>query len=265
MAPSHYEAFSLGPPRGGGRAAAADRDPGFRFRRAARAWRQRRAGGSHRPRVMEGLRHFMRLDETGRASMGQAARASVEALGPERFAGAWADLYASLADAAAPATLSSRPLSDPCGYPLPPSQEQADAQGSVATNPSGAPDRAHPPQSAVAGCPGIWVIPSQGRVGPHHPPAIRLRGAEGSRPCTRGGLSSVSVIEVGVASGAGVMNMAKIARQASRETGVAIEIHGFDTGAGCRPQSTTGTTPTSTPRVISRWIRKVSTAYFLQR
>jgi hypothetical protein len=49
------------------------------------------------------------------------------------------------------------------------------------------------------------------------------------------GLSSISVVEVGVASGAGMMNMAQIARRASRATGVSIEIHGFDTGVGMPP------------------------------
>jgi hypothetical protein len=49
------------------------------------------------------------------------------------------------------------------------------------------------------------------------------------------GLSSVTVVEVGVASGAGLMNMAKIAEGVSRETGVSIAIHGFDTGKGMPP------------------------------
>src|SRR4051794_8518439 len=46
------------------------------------------------------------------------------------------------------------------------------------------------------------------------------------------GRDAVTVVEVGVASGAGVMNMATIAENVSRLTGVTISVHGFDTGAG---------------------------------
>jgi len=46
------------------------------------------------------------------------------------------------------------------------------------------------------------------------------------------GLSTVSLIEFGVASGAGLMNMAKIAERATRATGVSMNIYGFDTGKG---------------------------------
>jgi hypothetical protein len=46
------------------------------------------------------------------------------------------------------------------------------------------------------------------------------------------GLQRVTIIEAGVAAGAGLMNMAHIAAKVSRVTGVSIEIHGFDTGAG---------------------------------
>jgi hypothetical protein len=49
------------------------------------------------------------------------------------------------------------------------------------------------------------------------------------------GHSRVSVIEVGVAAGAGLMNMAMIAARVHEETGVAIDIHGFDAGAGMPP------------------------------
>jgi len=49
------------------------------------------------------------------------------------------------------------------------------------------------------------------------------------------GFSAVTVVEVGVASGAGLMNMAKIAQEVSRKTGVSFEIHGFDTGEGMPP------------------------------
>jgi hypothetical protein len=46
------------------------------------------------------------------------------------------------------------------------------------------------------------------------------------------GREAVTVVEVGVASGAGVMNMAMIAEKVSELTGVTITVHGFDTGAG---------------------------------
>lgn len=46
------------------------------------------------------------------------------------------------------------------------------------------------------------------------------------------GKQSVTVIEMGVASGAGLMNMIELAAQVQRETGVRFKIFGFDTGAG---------------------------------
>src|SRR3954454_20879786 len=46
------------------------------------------------------------------------------------------------------------------------------------------------------------------------------------------GCSRVNVIEVVVAAGAVLMNMAKIAERVTKETGVSIAIHGFDTGSG---------------------------------
>jgi hypothetical protein len=49
------------------------------------------------------------------------------------------------------------------------------------------------------------------------------------------GQSRVTVIEVGVAAGAGLMNMAMIAARVEETTGVAIDIHGFDGGAGMPP------------------------------
>jgi hypothetical protein len=49
------------------------------------------------------------------------------------------------------------------------------------------------------------------------------------------GRSRVTVIEVGVAAGAGLMNMAMIAARVQEETGVGIDIHGFDAGAGMPP------------------------------
>lgn len=49
------------------------------------------------------------------------------------------------------------------------------------------------------------------------------------------GLTSVTALEFGVASGAGLMNLAKIARSVTESTGVGIVIAGFDSGAGMPP------------------------------
>jgi hypothetical protein len=49
------------------------------------------------------------------------------------------------------------------------------------------------------------------------------------------GVSAVTLIEIGVASGAGLMNLASIAERVSKETGVRCEVHGFDSGAGLPP------------------------------
>jgi hypothetical protein len=49
------------------------------------------------------------------------------------------------------------------------------------------------------------------------------------------GLQAVTLIEVGVASGAGLMNLSTIAARVSAETGIRCEVHGFDTGAGMPP------------------------------
>ncbi|HEX6391582.1 MAG TPA: hypothetical protein VFZ89_19110, partial [Solirubrobacteraceae bacterium] len=49
------------------------------------------------------------------------------------------------------------------------------------------------------------------------------------------GKSRVAVAEFGVASGAGLVNIAKVAQRVTRATGVEFEIYGFDTGAGMPP------------------------------
>jgi len=49
------------------------------------------------------------------------------------------------------------------------------------------------------------------------------------------GVKTVSIIEFGVASGAGLMNMSRIAARVSKETGVSFKIYGFDTGKGMPP------------------------------
>ena len=43
-------------------------------------------------------------------------------------------------------------------------------------------------------------------------------------------MRTVSIVEFGVATGAGLMNMASIARRVMEATGVAVKIYGFDTG-----------------------------------
>lgn len=49
------------------------------------------------------------------------------------------------------------------------------------------------------------------------------------------GLTSVTAVEFGVASGAGLFNMAEIASRITRETGVQFKIIGFDTATGMPP------------------------------
>jgi hypothetical protein len=49
------------------------------------------------------------------------------------------------------------------------------------------------------------------------------------------GVGTVSLIEFGVASGAGLMYIIEIAGRVSKETGVAFRIYGFDTGRGMPP------------------------------
>lgn len=49
------------------------------------------------------------------------------------------------------------------------------------------------------------------------------------------GLSQVTLIEFGVANGAGLLNMCKIAERTTKATGIDFRIVGFDTGAGMPP------------------------------
>lgn len=46
------------------------------------------------------------------------------------------------------------------------------------------------------------------------------------------GIKTVSLVEFGVAHGAGIMNMAEIAKNITKETGISFKIYGFDTGKG---------------------------------
>ena len=48
-------------------------------------------------------------------------------------------------------------------------------------------------------------------------------------------IKTISLIEFGVASGAGLINMAKIAEMIGKETGINFKIYGFDTGKGMPP------------------------------
>jgi hypothetical protein len=56
-----------------------------------------------------------------------------------------------------------------------------------------------------------------------------LRAADQAREY---GIAKLTIIEFGVASGAGLLNMCRIAERTSRTTGVEFRVVGFDTGAG---------------------------------
>lgn len=49
------------------------------------------------------------------------------------------------------------------------------------------------------------------------------------------GVKGISILEFGVAAGAGLMNMALIAQKVEQITGVKIKVYGFDTGQGMPP------------------------------
>jgi hypothetical protein len=53
--------------------------------------------------------------------------------------------------------------------------------------------------------------------------------------CKRLGIRKLAVCEFGVANGAGLMNMARIAEPVMADTGVDIKVFGFDTGKGMPP------------------------------
>jgi hypothetical protein len=56
-----------------------------------------------------------------------------------------------------------------------------------------------------------------------------------ARQAAARGLRKISVVEFGVASGTGLLNMCAIASEVMRTTGVMIEIHGFDAATGMPP------------------------------
>lgn len=68
-------------------------------------------------------------------------------------------------------------------------------------------------------------------VRPHYAFAI-LKAAD---LALQQGIRHVSLVEFGVASGGGLMNMATLAEQVTASTGVEFTIHGFDTGTGMPP------------------------------
>ncbi len=58
---------------------------------------------------------------------------------------------------------------------------------------------------------------------------------EAVRRSRRFGLRQLTVVECGVASGAGLLNLCRIAEQVTRTTGVQFQIFGFDSGKGMPP------------------------------
>jgi hypothetical protein len=65
--------------------------------------------------------------------------------------------------------------------------------------------------------------------------AFRERFSEPADRAASLGVKRISVMEFGVASGAGLLNICEHARAATRATGVEIDIFGFDSGSGLPP------------------------------
>lgn len=59
-----------------------------------------------------------------------------------------------------------------------------------------------------------------------------LRAADWAKEC---GIDRITAIELGVANGAGLMNMCNIAARVTKATGVSFDIVGFDSGTGMPP------------------------------
>lgn len=84
----------------------------------------------------------------------------------------------------------------------------------------------------------VWLFGSfRSKVA--HDLVVRQHNAYSILKCAddarRLGIRSLSLIEFGVAAGAGLMNMAGIAAKVTKATGVDLRIYGFDTGAGMPP------------------------------
>lgn len=66
----------------------------------------------------------------------------------------------------------------------------------------------------------------------HHLAYSLLKASDYARSL---GITRLTAVEFGVAAGAGLLNMCEVARLVTRETGVAWDIVGFDTGRGMPP------------------------------
>lgn len=63
----------------------------------------------------------------------------------------------------------------------------------------------------------------------HHHAFGLLKAADWAKQC---GVDRISALEFGVANGAGLVNMQRVAEKVTRETGVEFEVSGFDSGRG---------------------------------
>lgn len=84
----------------------------------------------------------------------------------------------------------------------------------------------------------VWLFGSY-RAKINHDLIIRQNHAYSILKCADyakySGLKTVSLLEFGVASGLGLLNMCKIAQNVSKSTGISFNIYGFDTGKGMPP------------------------------
>ena len=74
------------------------------------------------------------------------------------------------------------------------------------------------------------------------------------------GLREVTVVELGVASGTGLLNICEVGARMTEETGVGSASSASTRGRVCRRRPTTATTPSSTRRAGSRWTARRSSA-----
>jgi hypothetical protein len=85
---------------------------------------------------------------------------------------------------------------------------------------------------------GVWVFGSFRQkvefdleMRPHNAYGL-LKAADIAKKC---GITEITALEFGVAAGAGLMNMARIAQRVEAATGVRIHLVGFDSGVGMPP------------------------------